>query len=218
MTASEFKAAKKNGGGNGKWPAGGIMAHLHSHSAISLAKASIISSSIAASSISSLAAGRWILPHSSITSYGRLPSRQLDGVYGYDGIHPMQNAYTDGPTYTEPGSAVVLVDPLPVLTTAGGGGGGGGSGGSSAAAAGGIWGGYPMGNSYDDRAGRVRWQIEYYFSESNLVRDSYLRCLMDEDGWVPLVLLAGFPKVAREGLELQQVVDALTQSGCAVLS
>ena len=137
------------------------------------------------------------------------------GVYGYDGIHPMQNAYTDGPTYTEPGSAVVLDDPLPVLTTAGGGG-GGGSGGGGRSAAGGIWGGYPMGNSYDDRVGRVRWQIGI-ISPSNLVRDSYLRCLMDEDGWVPLVLLAGFPKVKGRA-ELQQVVDALTQSRCAMLS
>jgi len=75
-----------------------------------------------------------------------------------------------------------------------------------------------MGNSFEHRQGRVRWQIEYYFSESNLVRDTYLRCLMDEDGWVPLVLLATFPKVAREGLELSQVVDALTQSSEVVVS
>ena len=77
-----------------------------------------------------------------------------------------------------------------------------------------VPGAYPTGNSYEDRLGRVRWQIEYYFSNQNLVRDSYLRCLMDEDGWVPLVLLSTFPKVAREGLELRKVVSALAQSRC----
>jgi len=59
---------------------------------------------------------------------------------------------------------------------------------------------------------RVRLQVEYYFSEENLTKDSYLRCLMDADGWVPVMLLSTFPKVSQEGLELPQVVEALQHS------
>ena len=50
------------------------------------------------------------------------------------------------------------------------------------------------------------------------MRDSYLRHLMDVDGWVPLILLCSFPKVAREGLTLVQVVDALKLSSNVVVS
>ena len=41
-----------------------------------------------------------------------------------------------------------------------------------------------------DKQITVRNQITYYFSDANLSRDNYLRCLMDADGWVPLMLLA----------------------------
>jgi la-related protein 1 len=69
----------------------------------------------------------------------------------------------------------------------------------------------PRGDSAEDRQARVRWQIEYYFSQGNLIRDKYLRCLMDADGWVPVVMLAAFPKVARERLALPAIIDALAQ-------
>lgn len=65
----------------------------------------------------------------------------------------------------------------------------------------------------DERLSRVRWQIEYYFSDVNLLRDPYLRYLMDADGWVPLALLQSVPKVSRENLSLAQVTEALTHSG-----
>ncbi|PWA96796.1 RNA-binding protein Lupus La [Artemisia annua] len=35
-------------------------------------------------------------------------------------------------------------------------------------------------------------QIEYYFSDDNLVKDNFLRSHMDEEGWVPVTLIAGF--------------------------
>ncbi|XP_020243575.1 la-related protein 1B-like [Asparagus officinalis] len=38
-------------------------------------------------------------------------------------------------------------------------------------------------------------QIEYYFSNENLVKDMYLRQKMDEQGWVPVTLIAGFNRV-----------------------
>jgi la-related protein 1 len=40
-------------------------------------------------------------------------------------------------------------------------------------------------------------QIEYYFSPDNLCKDTYLRALMNSNGWVPLNLLASFYRVSR---------------------
>ncbi|XP_058218420.1 la-related protein 1C-like isoform X2 [Rhododendron vialii] len=40
-------------------------------------------------------------------------------------------------------------------------------------------------------------QIDYYFCDDNLSRDDFLRSKMDEEGWVPISLIAGFPKVVR---------------------
>nr|KAJ0214793.1 hypothetical protein LSAT_V11C400212970 [Lactuca sativa] len=42
---------------------------------------------------------------------------------------------------------------------------------------------------------RIVTQIDYYFSNENLVKDTYLRQNMDEQGWVPVSLIAGFKKV-----------------------
>ncbi|KAI3699344.1 hypothetical protein L2E82_43594 [Cichorium intybus] len=39
-------------------------------------------------------------------------------------------------------------------------------------------------------------QIDYYFSDENLVKDTYLRKNMDEQGWVPVTLIASFKKVS----------------------
>lgn len=72
--------------------------------------------------------------------------------------------------------------------------------------------------AFELRMARVRWQIEYYFSEQNLVRDQYLRCLMDEGGWVPLALLATFPKVASEGLAPTDMVETLKDSSIVAVS
>lgn len=40
-------------------------------------------------------------------------------------------------------------------------------------------------------------QIEYYFSPDNLCKDTYLRALMNSNGWVPLSMLASFYRVSR---------------------
>ncbi|CAK9156963.1 unnamed protein product [Ilex paraguariensis] len=39
-------------------------------------------------------------------------------------------------------------------------------------------------------------QIEYYFSSDNLIKDTFLRENMDDQGWVPIKLIAGFKKVS----------------------
>ncbi|XP_075501438.1 la-related protein 1C-like [Primulina tabacum] len=38
-------------------------------------------------------------------------------------------------------------------------------------------------------------QIDYYFCDDNLVKDTYLRQKMDVDGWVPINLIASFKKI-----------------------
>ncbi|KAL3340792.1 hypothetical protein AABB24_029098 [Solanum stoloniferum] len=40
-------------------------------------------------------------------------------------------------------------------------------------------------------------QIEYYFSDANLVKDDFLRVQMDEEGWVPMHLIANFPRLTE---------------------
>ncbi|XP_044982652.1 la-related protein 1B-like isoform X1 [Hordeum vulgare subsp. vulgare] len=48
-------------------------------------------------------------------------------------------------------------------------------------------------------------QIDYYFSDENLCKDIFLRGHMDDHGWVPLSLIAGFNKVQRLLYRIGQV-------------
>lgn len=50
------------------------------------------------------------------------------------------------------------------------------------------------GNSY---GATIRAQIEYYFSFDNMCRDVFLRSKMDEEGWVPMALIASFNKIKQ---------------------
>ena len=42
---------------------------------------------------------------------------------------------------------------------------------------------------------QLQQQLEYYFSDENLVKDDFLRNHMDEAGFVDVSLIAGFRKV-----------------------
>lgn len=55
-------------------------------------------------------------------------------------------------------------------------------------------------------------QIDYYFSNENLVKDTYLRSNMDEQGWVPISLIAGFNRVQRLTDNVQLILDLLQVS------
>lgn len=55
-------------------------------------------------------------------------------------------------------------------------------------------------------------QIEYYFSDGNLVKDDYLRSQMDDQGWVPLSLIATFPMVMSLTNNIQWIVESLRTS------
>ncbi|KAJ0445488.1 putative la-type HTH domain, winged helix-like DNA-binding domain superfamily [Helianthus annuus] len=60
--------------------------------------------------------------------------------------------------------------------------------------------------------GTIVKQIEYYFSNENLVKDTYLRRNMDAQGWVPVNLIAGFKKVSCLTDNAQLILDVMRQS------
>ncbi|KAL8231695.1 hypothetical protein R6Q57_001473 [Mikania cordata] len=59
---------------------------------------------------------------------------------------------------------------------------------------------------------RIVSQIDYYFSNDNLVKDTYLRENMNEHGWVPISLIAGFKKVLYLTDNIQLILDAMRAS------
>ncbi|KAJ4787294.1 La-related protein [Rhynchospora pubera] len=59
---------------------------------------------------------------------------------------------------------------------------------------------------------KLRMQIEYYFSDTNLPCDVYLRSLMDAEGWVPINKIADFPRVKQMTSDIALIIDALHNS------
>nr|XP_018622525.1 la-related protein 1C-like isoform X2 [Nicotiana tomentosiformis] len=55
-------------------------------------------------------------------------------------------------------------------------------------------------------------QIDYYFSDENLIKDTFLRRNMDEHGWVPVMLIAGFKKVMQLTDNIQLILDVMRSS------
>ncbi|WOL10855.1 la-related protein 1B isoform X1 [Canna indica] len=55
-------------------------------------------------------------------------------------------------------------------------------------------------------------QIDYYFSNENLCRDVYLRQNMDEQGWVPISLIAGFNRVVQLTNSIEFVLETVRLS------
>ncbi|OIV94859.1 hypothetical protein TanjilG_22056 [Lupinus angustifolius] len=55
-------------------------------------------------------------------------------------------------------------------------------------------------------------QIDYYFSNENLVKDTYLRQNMDSQGWVPIKLIAGFNQVMHLTDNIQLIRDSVRTS------
>ncbi|XP_067134203.1 la-related protein 1B isoform X3 [Centruroides vittatus] len=77
-----------------------------------------------------------------------------------------------------------------------------------------LGGAFYYSNSYvqmDDESlkTRIRNQIQYYFSEENLQRDFFLRRKMDQQGYLPLTLIAGFHRVQALTQDLNLVIEAL---------
>ncbi|KAF9932538.1 La ribonucleoprotein domain member 1 [Linnemannia zychae] len=57
-------------------------------------------------------------------------------------------------------------------------------------------------------------QLEYYFSVENLCKDVYMRKQMDDEGFVPLSLVANFNRVKYLTLDLALIKEALKNSKC----
>ncbi|KAI4374902.1 hypothetical protein MLD38_012840 [Melastoma candidum] len=55
-------------------------------------------------------------------------------------------------------------------------------------------------------------QIDYYFSDDNLVKDDYLKSNMDNQGWVPISLIAGFPRVRTLTDNVEVILESLGDS------
>lgn len=58
----------------------------------------------------------------------------------------------------------------------------------------------------------IKHQIEYYFSIENLERDFFLRRKMDEQGFLPISLIAGFYRVQALTTNLNLILEALKDS------
>uniref|UniRef100_A0A914GT81 HTH La-type RNA-binding domain-containing protein n=1 Tax=Globodera rostochiensis TaxID=31243 RepID=A0A914GT81_GLORO len=70
----------------------------------------------------------------------------------------------------------------------------------------------PLPISQEQLRQRIQRQLEYYFSRENLINDRYLRCQMDADQYVPIKIVANFPKVTQLTTDLDLIVDVLKAS------
>lgn len=59
---------------------------------------------------------------------------------------------------------------------------------------------------------QVQKQIEHYFGQDNLLKDMYLRSKMNEEGWVPIAEIAGFPRVRNMTTDMTIILEAVTAS------
>jgi la-related protein 4 len=59
---------------------------------------------------------------------------------------------------------------------------------------------------------RLKTQLEYYFSRENLITDRFLRCQMDADQYVPVKILASFPKIAALTSDTKMITEVLKES------
>ncbi|GFR70529.1 La-related protein 1 [Elysia marginata] len=64
----------------------------------------------------------------------------------------------------------------------------------------------------------LRHQVEYYFSEDNLVKDLFLRKKMDDQGWVNLQLVLSFNKVKELKADHKSLIQAIRGSNKLELS
>ncbi|CAL5205784.1 unnamed protein product [Lathyrus oleraceus] len=55
-------------------------------------------------------------------------------------------------------------------------------------------------------------QIDYYFSDTNLVKDEFLKQNMDEEGWVSITVIANFPRVKSLTSNVQLLLDSMKNS------
>lgn len=64
----------------------------------------------------------------------------------------------------------------------------------------------------DPQRAQLLKQIDYYFSSENLCKDPYLRQNMDDQGWVPISLIATFNRVKQLTNSIKYIVDTVKLS------
>ncbi|KAJ1257267.1 hypothetical protein BS78_K129900 [Paspalum vaginatum] len=84
----------------------------------------------------------------------------------------------------------------------------------------GISGGHPKGASPADIAHKIVKQVEYQFSDTNLLANDFLMKIMDKDpeGYVPLSIISSWKKIKAMGVTNQLLVGALRTSEKLVVS
>ncbi|KAF8552490.1 winged helix DNA-binding domain-containing protein, partial [Imleria badia] len=61
-------------------------------------------------------------------------------------------------------------------------------------------------------------QLEYYLSPQNMAQDLYLRQRMDNEGWIPISLLASFKRVRQLHTDAAIVREVLSRSAVVEVS
>lgn len=59
---------------------------------------------------------------------------------------------------------------------------------------------------------QLQAQVEYYFHMDNLLKDVFLRKHMNEEGWVPIQVIAGFRRIISLTTDQSLICDAISQS------
>lgn len=77
---------------------------------------------------------------------------------------------------------------------------------------------FPQTFSDATRKNFLKRQMEYYFSDSNLVSDVYLRLKMDNLGFVPLNIFLNFPRIMDLTRDINILADAVEESNKLELS
>ncbi|CAH8386254.1 unnamed protein product [Eruca vesicaria subsp. sativa] len=63
-----------------------------------------------------------------------------------------------------------------------------------------------------DLSSRIRSQIEYYFSDENLVRDHHLKFLMDNQGWVDVFPIVEFRRIKGMTDDISLILRSMVSS------
>uniref|UniRef100_A0A0K2T3T2 Larelated protein 1like [Oreochromis niloticus] n=1 Tax=Lepeophtheirus salmonis TaxID=72036 RepID=A0A0K2T3T2_LEPSM len=58
----------------------------------------------------------------------------------------------------------------------------------------------------------VKSQIEYYFSETNLLKDFYLRRKMDTEGYIPISFVCSFPRMRALTQDVKVILQSVKES------
>lgn len=78
------------------------------------------------------------------------------------------------------------------------------------------------GSITNDLYPQVKMQAEYYFSDANLVKDKFIQKQLAADetkeGWLPLSLIAGFPRMKKLTRDVSVIREALKDSQTLVVN